>query len=101
MPCSQKEKKKKNKKREEERKFLELNKNENTTYEPKSIFKKTEGIYRYVWLKFLHFPWSGTIVPLNRLQKNIRMYTVISRATIKKIMQIDITKEAEKIKIQL
>ena len=29
------------------------------------------------------------------------MYTVISRATIKKIMQIDITKEAEKIKIQL
>lgn len=33
--------------------------------------------------------------------KNIRMYTVISRATIKKIMQIDITKEAEKIKIQL
>ena len=29
------------------------------------------------------------------------MYTVISRAIIKKIMQIDITKEAEKIKIQL
>ena len=75
MPHSQKEEeeKKKNKK-QWERKFLELNKNENTAYEPKSIFKKTEGIYRYEWLKFLHFPCNGTIVSLSRLQKYKGVY---------------------------